>query len=44
MVDCSEYLRGLQQRLGGDTAAMQAGAAYGLLLDQRHFLAGGGGV
>src|SRR6476660_676167 len=44
MVDCSEYLRSLQQCLGGYTAAMQAGAAYGLLLDERHFLAGGSGV
>ena len=39
MVDCSKYLRGLQQRLRRDTAAMQAGAADRLLLDERHLLA-----
>jgi len=44
MVDCPKYFRGLQQCLGRDTAAMQAGAAYSLLLDQRHLLAGGSGI
>src|SRR6476646_4447594 len=44
MVHSSEYLGGLQQRLGRDAAAMQAGAADRPLLDERHFLAGGGGV